>query len=300
MGMFEQPGRDDAPLLASEQFGFDPLGAHRRRGQDDEAGAGARAPLVDHPRGDFLADARRARDQHPAAGRCDPLQGRADGVDRHRAAVELVVVPDLLAKHLILAAQPLGLGRAVDEVDQPLGLERLFDEVDRALADRGDRGVEIAVARDHQHRQRRIAALDLLEQLNPVEPRALQPHVEQDHRRAPLLDRFERRIAVGRGADRIAFVLEHAADELADVGFIVDDQNFKRHQSSSSLAASSSVGAHPRCSPPKLDSRAMSKAIRTWVPPPARSRKAISPICSSTIFLTIARPSPVPRTRVVI
>ena len=35
-------------------------------------------------------------------------------------------------------------------------------------------------------------------------------------------------------------------------------------------------------------------------PAAGRSRKAISPICSSTIFLTIARPSPVPLTRVVI
>ena len=37
-----------------------------------------------------------------------------------------------------------------------------------------------------------------------------------------------------------------------------------------------------------------SNAMRTWVPPPGRSRKAISPLCSSTIFLTMARPRPVP------
>ena len=47
-------------------------------------------------------------------------------------------------------------------------------------------------------------------------------------------------------------------------------------------------------------SRSASKAMRTRVPPPALSRNAISPRCSSTIFLTIARPRPVPRTRVVI
>ena len=53
------------------------------------------------------------------------------------------------------APQPVGFGRAADEMEQPVGLERLLDEVDRAFADRGDGGVEIAVAGDHQHRQGR-------------------------------------------------------------------------------------------------------------------------------------------------
>ena len=229
-----RPGRDHAVGLAAEQFLLDPLGAHHRRRKDDERRLRARAPLVDHPRGDFLAHARRAGDQHPAAGRRDALQGRADGVDRDRAAVKLVLLPDLLAKRLVLAPQPVGLGRAVDEIDQPLGLERLLDEVDRPFPHRGDRRVEIAVAGDHQHRDRRIAALDLLQQLQPVEPRALQPDVEQHHRRPPLLDRLERLRAVGGGANRIALVLQDPADQLADVGLIVHHQHFKRHQASSS------------------------------------------------------------------
>ena len=89
------------------------------------------------------------------------------------------------------------------------------------------------MARDHQHGNGRIAPLDLLEQLQPVEPRALEPDVEQDHRRPPFLDRFERRVAVRGRAHRIALVFEHAADELADVRFVVHDQHFKRHQASS-------------------------------------------------------------------
>jgi hypothetical protein len=43
-------------------------------------------------------------------------------------------------------------------------------------------------------------------------------------------------------------------------------------------------------------SRSASKAMRTRVPPPACREKRISPRCSSTIFLTMARPRPVPRT----
>ena len=54
-------------------------------------------------------------------------------------------------------------GRAAGLSGRPLGLERLLDEVDRAFAHRGDGGVEVAVPRNHQHRQARVAALDLLQ-----------------------------------------------------------------------------------------------------------------------------------------
>ena len=75
---------------------------------------------------------------------------------------------DLLAKALVLAAQAIGFRRPRHQVKQVPGLERLFDEVDGALADRGDRGVEVAVAGDHQHRQARVVALDFLQQLEAV------------------------------------------------------------------------------------------------------------------------------------
>src|SRR3546814_7466535 len=65
---------------------------------------------------------------------------------------------------------------------------------------RGDRSIKVAVARDHQHRDRRIASFDLVEQVEPVQPRALEPVVEQDQRRAPRRDRLERGIAVRRAA----------------------------------------------------------------------------------------------------
>ena len=182
------------------------------------------------------------------------------------------------------AADSTAALEAIDEIDQALGLERFFDEVDGALADRGDRRVEIAVAGNQQHRQAGVAALDLLQQLQPVEPRALQPHVEQHHRRPPLADCIEGGGTVCGGAHRIAFVFEDSADQLADVRFIVDDQNFKCHQSTSSTPApspcpsSSAPGSSP--SPPSeisFVSCPASKAMRTCVPPPARSRKAISP-----------------------
>jgi hypothetical protein len=46
------------------------------------------------------------------------------------------------------------------------------------------------VAADDDDRQVGMRLLDAVEQLEPVEPRALQPDVEDHERRAPLLDGF--------------------------------------------------------------------------------------------------------------
>ncbi len=91
-------------------------------------------------------------------------------------------------------------------------LERLFDEVERAAPDRRDRGIEAAMARNDDDRQRWIERLDRFDETEAVEPRALQPDVDQCERRPPLTDCFERGIAVGRGARLITFVFHDPGD----------------------------------------------------------------------------------------
>jgi hypothetical protein len=135
-----------APLLHPEQFFLDPLRRHSRGADHDKRRFGAWTPDVQQPRGDFLADAGRAGDQHTAAGGGDPLQCRADGVDDRRTAGQLISAPDLGLERGILAPQPLRLGRAADQHQQPFRLERLFDEVGRSAPHSGDGGVEIPVA----------------------------------------------------------------------------------------------------------------------------------------------------------
>ena len=72
-------------------------------------------------------------------------------------------------------------------------------------------------------------ALDLVEQRQAVEPRALQPDVEEDQPRHAVGDRRERAVAVVRGAGLVALVAQDAGDQLANVFFVVDDQNVRRH-----------------------------------------------------------------------
>jgi hypothetical protein len=67
--------------------------------------------------------------------------------------------------------------------------------------------------------------LDLVQQLQPVEPAALQPDVEEKQIGPAAGDFGQRGIAVPRRAGGIAFVLQQARDQLADVAFVVDDQN---------------------------------------------------------------------------
>ena len=177
----------------------------------------------------LLAAARRADDQDAAVGLGRALDGLAQLVHRRGVADQrgrdrrqLFQLPDL-------ALQSRGLQRAVGDQDQPVGLERLLDEVVGALLDRGDRGFDVAVAGDHHHRHFGMVHLDDVEQLQTVELRALQPDVEEHHARPARRNLGDRRIAVARGTRAKALVLENAGDQLADVGFVVDDQDIVGH-----------------------------------------------------------------------
>ena len=85
------------------------------------------------------------------------------------------------------------------------------------------------MAADHNHRHRRHLGVQLLEDLDPFEPPSLQPDIEDDERRLARLDRSQGLHRVGSFPGGIAFVLEDARNQHADVGFVVDDQNIMRH-----------------------------------------------------------------------
>ena len=131
-----------------------------------------------------------------------------------------------LLELLDLALEPGVLQRAVRDQHQPVGLERLLDEVVGAALDRRDRGLDVAVAGDHHHRQIGMLALHAVEQLQPVElasPAARCRGTRGSAGATPIAR--ERCVAVARGARLVAFVLQNARDQLADIRFVVDDQD---------------------------------------------------------------------------
>src|SRR3546814_16754197 len=72
-----------------------------------------------------------------------------------------------------------------------------------------------------------------------VEPRSLEPDVDQCERGAARTDRLQRGVAVAGGARLIAFILHDAGDQFANVPLVVDDQNIKRQDRKSTRLNSS-------------------------------------------------------------
>ena len=185
---------------------------------------------MQQPGRNFLAAAGRAYDQHPAARGRHALDLLARVVDRRGLTEQLVFEAGAAAQLLVLAPEAGCLDGAVHDEQQAVGLEGLFHEVIGAELDGLDRGFDIAMAADHDHRQVRMLALDDAQGLQPVERAALQPDIQDHHRGTPGTDRLERAVAIGRFARLVALVFEDSRDEQTDVRLIVDDQNVTRHE----------------------------------------------------------------------
>ena len=230
MRLFEQAGADIlAALLHPEQRLFHPLRRHPRGRNHDERRIDARAPLVQQAGGDFLAGTGRAADQHAAAGGGHPLQCGAHLVDLRARAGQLDINAHPLLQRLIFAAQALGFSGAAHHQQQLFGLERLFDIIIGAALDGGDRGIKVAVPGNHHDRQGRIARFHGVQQLDPVHATALQPDIENDKAGPAFGQRHECAFGMGSGAGFKALIAQHAGHQLADIGFIVDDQDIKGH-----------------------------------------------------------------------
>ena len=179
----------------------------------------------------FLARARRADDQDAAVGLGGPLDGLAQLVHAGGASGQDARGRRQLLEFLHFALQPRRLQRPGRHQNQPVGLERLFDEIVGAALDRRDRGFDIAVAGDHHDRHLGVVPLDLLQQLQSVELAALQPDVEKHQMRTAIGDFRQRRIAVARGARGEALVVKDARNQIANIGFVIDNQNVICHGS---------------------------------------------------------------------
>ncbi len=209
--------------LDPEHLDLHPLRGHGGRIDDHERTLGARRLPVNGARGELLAGAGRAHDQNPAVGGCHLVHGLTQLVDRGR-------VPDQggrrqLLERLDLALEAGGLERAVGDQHQAVGLERLLDEIVGPALDGGDRGLDIAVARDHHHRNLGIFPFDGVEHLQAVEPAALQPDVEKHQVGPARRNGRERVVAVARGARQVALILQDAGHQLADIRFVVNDED---------------------------------------------------------------------------
>ena len=98
-----------------------------------------------------------------------------------------------------------------------------------------------------------------------------------------------RRAGIFCDADIEPLVFEYLFEEAPNVGFVVDDQNMGRGRFVFLVGGRSSVSPTPSIGSLIIAAAPISRLFSSDTTPP----------CSSTIFLTIANPSPVPRTLLV-
>ncbi len=226
--------RTDAPRAAlaaldAEQLGLHRVGRDHRRIERHERAAGARGGGVQRARGKLLARARCARDHYAGVGRRDAVDRLAELIDGDRGADDAACLPRPRFEVTHFSLEPRGFQRPLGHEDQAVCLERLLDEVVGARLDGLDGGFDVAMARDHHDRQIGMPGLDLVEHLQPVEARALQPDIEEDEVRPSRLDRSERLVRSTGRTGAVALVVQNARDEIADIRLVVDDENVGAH-----------------------------------------------------------------------
>ena len=174
-----------------------------------------------------LPTARRADDEDAAVGRRHALNRLAQLIDRRRVSHQIGGRRRERLQLLHLALEARRLKRAFGDQHQAVDLERLFDEVVCPLLDRRHGGLDVAVAGNHHDRQVGVLLLEGIEQLQAIEPAALQPDVEKDQARPSCDDGPQGFVAIARRPGRVALVLEDAGDQLANIRFVIDDENLR-------------------------------------------------------------------------
>ncbi len=113
--------------------------------------------------------------------------------------------------------------------EDAVGIQRLLDEVERAELRRLHRGLDGAVAGDHDHLCRRVGLPQLGQGLEAVHPRHL--HIEHHEMRMELAIGLEGRLAAVHGMHVHALVLEDLAQGFPHAPFVVHHQHASRHYS---------------------------------------------------------------------
>ncbi len=218
--------REGAPGMA-EELALDELLGDGRAVDLDEGSGRPQALGVDGPRHQLLAGAVLTEDQHPpvAGGRLgdDASEGAEGGALPYHG----VALLDLLLEGAVLRLEAPLAERVLDHEQRLLEGERLLDEVLGAHAHRLDRGLDGAVAGDHDHRHLGIEGADAGQGLEPVHLR--QPHVEQQQVVAPALQRLQAGLAALHRLHEVAFVAQDAGQGGPDPALVVHDQDGFAH-----------------------------------------------------------------------
>jgi hypothetical protein len=210
---------------------------------------------------------------------------------------------DLGAQAAVLALRK-GFQRALDDHHQAVGLERLFDEV-IGPALQALTAVSILPWPEIMTTGRSgSSSLTRSSSSSPSRPPPCIQISSTSQRRFARADGGQGLVGVRGDAHGVAFVLEQARNQLADVRLVVDDQDVGSggsHIASLSAAGTAPPDAFASFDPAGAFTWDFRGKIRHTRAPDRVSASASfsSPPCSSQMRLTMARPRPVPFSRVV-
>src|ERR1019366_5256064 len=118
-----------------------------------------------------------------------------------------------------------------------------------------------------------------------------QPDIQQHQFETAAGQRLQARLAAGRGLYRVALVFQHAAQGLADPRLVIHYPNPSRFHifTAEGFRSASAAGGGGSFSS-MAGSSTVKRAPTGWL-----SSTRMVPLCSATMWLTMARPKPVPR-----
>ena len=178
----------------------------------------------------FFARASGTIDQNSAAGRRNFAHRFAQLLDRLGFANDLDLPPCAQAKLRVLTSQPECLQAPFNTKQQTIRFERLLDEVICPELNGCNRGLDVAMPADHDHRHVHVTFFEQFEQRHAVEPAALQPNIEENRIRLTVLNLRKRTISIARHASFVALIDENSGYQRANVPLVINNQDVSCHR----------------------------------------------------------------------
>ena len=210
----------EGAALVAEEFGFEQVLRDRRGVDGDEGTGGARTVAVQRARDEFLAGARLAGDQHGRV-RLREAADRAKQLLHRRRLAE-----DFRGQGDRLGAAPLArtfIERAPDQFERLIDVEGLGQVFEGTALEGGDRAVEVGIRGHDDHRQRREAFLDPLQQVESGAAGHADVGDEHLRRLAPAVEGSQRLVGRGKTAKGDALARERLFQYPANRVVVVDD-----------------------------------------------------------------------------
>src|SRR5262245_36916402 len=278
-------GSREGALAGAEELGLEELGGNGRAVHGHK-GAVAPRPREVHGAGEqLLAHARLSVDKHGGVEvhhGLERLEHREHGRALRHHVTEgeaLLVAPDGAA---VGGLELLELDGPADDQQHLRHLEGLDQVVLRPQAHRLHRGLDGAVGRHHHHGKVGVLCLELAQQGDAVH--AGQAPVREHQIHVLGLEGFESLLAALHRHHLVAAQPEGAVERPEEYFVVVDQEQPPFHDPPPAKG----------CAIPTAGSE-----MRTRVPWPGELSSMMSPLWRSTIFLTMAMPSPVPEGLVV-